>query len=235
MNSKPIAFVFCRGGSKGLPGKNIRPVAGKPLLQHTVDLALGCGLVDKVIVSTDDAAIAHAASRAGAVVLDRPSALAADNTPEILAWRHAIANTPDLGPVFLSLPATAPLRAAADISAALQRLAMGDCDMVIGVTPSHRNPWFNMVERDETGRVSVVNHDPSVTRRQDAPDVFDITTCVYAARPNYVMETENLFAGRIASVLIPPERSLDIDTAFDLHLAEQLLTSPFASGNEGAD
>ena len=84
------AFIFARGGSKGLSRKNILPLAGKPLLQYSIDTALASSYINKVFVSTDDAAIANVAKEGGAIVIERPSELATDDSPEWLSWRHAI-------------------------------------------------------------------------------------------------------------------------------------------------
>ena len=106
------AFVFCRGGSKGIPDKNIRPVAGKPLLRWAVEGALASRYVARVVVSTDSPRIAEVALASGAEVLMRPDELATDTASELLAWRHAIAAERDaLGGTFISLPAPSPLRA----------------------------------------------------------------------------------------------------------------------------
>ncbi|MCG6364299.1 cytidylyltransferase domain-containing protein, partial [Vibrio fluvialis] len=121
---KNYAFIFARGGSKGLPGKNIKPLAGKPLLHYSIDSALAAPSIEQVFVSTDDAEIAQVARNGGAIVIDRPAELADDASPEWLSWRHAIewvrANYGDFDG-FISLPATAPLRAVSDIESAIQQ------------------------------------------------------------------------------------------------------------------
>lgn len=228
------AFIFARGGSKGIKDKNIRPVGGKPLIAHSIDCALASSRVARVIVSTDSADIAAAAERHGAEVLLRPAHLAADDTPEILAWRHALDAHPDLfgpGPgtqsLFISLPATSPLRAPADVDAAIARFQRGGCDVVFGISPSRRNPHLNMVTVGEDGLIRVVIEGSGAYRRQDVPDVFDITTCVYVAAPDFVRGCKRLMDGRVGHVLIPVERSLDIDEEFDLYQADLMLTHPF--------
>ena len=222
------AFIFCRGGSKGIPDKNIRVVAGKPLLTRAIEGALSVDRIGKVIVSTDSERIAQTARDAGAQVLMRPDELATDTASELLAWRHAIAQTRDgLGDVFISLPATSPLRATQDIDAAIDVYEAGGCDIVFGISPSHRSPFLNMVRRDDTGLISLVNPGTGAVRRQDVPQVFDVTTCVYVGGTDYIDTCAGLMSGRVGSVIIPPERALDIDTPFDLHLAELLLSRPF--------
>ncbi|MCB0791915.1 MAG: acylneuraminate cytidylyltransferase family protein [Flavobacteriales bacterium] len=221
------AFVFARGGSKGLPGKNLRLLAGKTLIAHAVESALAAKGIGRVVVSTDHPGIARAAAAAGArIPFQRPAELAADTTPEWLAWRHALDwAEADHGPLeaFVSVPPTAPLRAPEDIEACLDRFARGDADVVLCVTEAHRNPYFNMVTLDDAGRAAlVIPPDGPVARRQDAPAVYDITTVCYVVRPDFLRRAEGLFQGTVAAVTVPVERAVDIDTALDLRVAEAL-------------
>ena len=113
---KTYAFIFARGGSKGLPGKNIKMFAGKPMLAHSIEMAMNIDEIERVFVSTDDSEIADTALRWGAEVINRPGELAQDNSPEWLAWQHAIRTIrsakgePKID-VFVSIPPTSPLRA----------------------------------------------------------------------------------------------------------------------------
>lgn len=231
------AFIFARGGSKGVKHKNIHPLAGKPLIAHSIEGALASRSVGRVIVSTDDDAIAEAALRHGAEVLRRPLELAGDTTPEILAWRHAIDCHPELfarpdPQPFISLPATSPLRAPQDVDAAVARFTSHPCDVLFGISPAHRNPWLNMVRVDEQGFIQVVIPGSAAVRRQDVPDVYDVTTCVYVGDAGYILRCTKLMEGRVGYVIIPPERALDIDTHYDLHLAELMLTHPYTGPKE---
>ncbi|MGZ2259827.1 acylneuraminate cytidylyltransferase family protein [Roseobacter sp. A03A-229] len=228
MRTDYTAFIFCRGGSKGIKDKNIRPVGGKPLLAWAVESALASSYVSRVVVSTDSTAISDVAYAAGAEVLARPAELATDQASELLAWRHAInAERARLEGVFISLPATSPLRSPADIDAAMEEFNRGRSDIVFGVSPSHRSPYLNMVTRDAEGSISLVNPGLNAVRRQDVPDVYDITTCVYIGAVSYIDSCSSLMSGKVGSVEIPAHRALDIDTPFDLHLADLLLSSPF--------
>lgn len=229
---KLTAFVFARGGSKGVKNKNIHPVAGKPLIAHTIRGALDSQSVGRVVVSTDDERIAEVARAFGASVLRRPAELAADATPEVLAWRHAIDSHPDLfsgehAQPFVSLPATSPLRAPQDIDAAIARFNSVPCDILFGISPAHRNPYLNMVTVDNGGLIHIATPGSAAVRRQDVPAMYDVTTCVYVGRASYIQSCSRLMEGRVGHVMIPAERALDIDTHYDLHLAELLLTHPF--------
>lgn len=222
------AFIFARGGSKGVPGKNIRSFAGKPLIAHSIELALRMPEIAKIVVSTDDPEIAAVARQCGAdVPFMRPAELAKDDAPEWLAWRHAIAHVRDVMDVpfdrFISLPATSPLRKEEDVRACLDRYAEGDADMVIGITPAASNPYFNMLKLDADGRADlVIRPQGKVFRRQDAPDVYDIAPCAYVTSPDFVMRHSGIFDGVLKTAIIPGERAVDIDTPLDFEFAEFL-------------
>lgn len=224
---KNIAFVFARGGSKGLPGKNIKPLMGKPLLQYSIESALAAPSISDIYVSTDDEDIAAVARSCGAKVIDRPTELSTDSSPEWLAWRHAIEwvkHNQGHFDYFVSLPATSPLRSIIDIESALQQCRDQNADICISVTPANRSPYFNMVRKDNEGYLSLVNPpQTNVSRRQDAPEVFDITTVVYAAKPQFILNNMGLFSGNVTSIEVPKARAVDIDDIYDFMLAEAIL------------
>lgn len=225
MTQRTFAFIFARGGSKGLPGKNIKELGGIPLLAHGIRLAQAMERVERVFVSTDDAQIAAIAAQFGADVIDRPAALATATAPEWLAWQHAIEHVRALGldfDVFLSLPATSPLRNAQDIVNCLDAL-QDDTDAVITVTQSARSPYFNMISTDAAGLAHVVIGTAAFKRRQDVPLVYDITTVAYVARPDFILTHGRLFEGRVRPVVVPKERAVDIDDDYDFKLAQVLL------------
>ena len=223
------AFTFARGGSKGLPGKNIRPLAGKPLIGWAIEQALDVPEIGRVVVSTDDTAIAEVARNFGAEVpFLRPAQLASDTASEWDAWRHALRFLEDresmLPEPFISVPATSPLRLPEDIAACIALYRQGGADMVVAVTEANRNPWFNVVyTRDDGTVVPVNNPDGLVARRQDAPVVHDMTTIAYVADPLYVLNGRGIFEGRVRAVEVPLERSIDIDTAHDFAIADFLM------------
>ena len=221
------AFVFARGGSKGLPGKNIKKLAGKPLIQYSIDTALAAPSIDKVFVSTDDKAIAEVAAEAGAIIIERPNELATDESPEWFSWRHAIEwvkkNYGEFD-CFISLPATSPLRSIDDVENALLEQNKNNSDICIAIAPASRSPYFNMVKYTDDGYVELVNKTKELlTRRQDAPEVFDITTVVYVAAPDFIMNNYGLFSGKVASIEVERSRAVDIDDIYDFKLAEAIL------------
>lgn len=221
-----IAFIFARGGSKGIKDKNIREAGGIPLIAHAIKCGLESKYISRVIVSTDSNEIAAVARKFGADIILRPSELASDTASEILAWRHATETLPNLD-LFISIPATSPLRAPIDIDNAIERFKKGDCDIVFGISQSSRNPYLNMVTINSEDLIQVAIPGSTAVRRQDVPEVFDITTAVYVTTPGYVRTCTRLMDGRVGYVEIPPSRSLDIDEEFDLYLADLILTHPF--------
>lgn len=224
-----VAFIFARGGSKGLPGKNIRLFGGKPLIAWSIQHALSVTRIDRVCVSTDSEEIAAVARDHGAEVpFIRPAELARDDSPEWLAWRHALDHVRETEGTYphamVSVPTTAPLRLPVDIENCLDAYEKDDADAVITVTEAHRNPYFNMVKAGPDGAMHlVIPLLEATTRRQDAPAVYDMATVAYVVRPEFIMQQNGIFEGRVRAVRVPRERSIDIDTLLDFRIAECLL------------
>ncbi len=229
-----VALICARGGSKGVPGKNIRPLCGRPLIAWAIAHALAVPRVQRVIVSTDSPGIADVARASGAEVpFTRPAELARDDSPEWLVWRHALMylneSTGSYPDTLLVVPATAPLRLPADLSRCLAEYDKGDADSVITVTAAHRSPYFNMVQLDGDGVATlVIPPRGPIVRRQDAPAVYDMTTVGYVAAPQFVMTRKGILDGRARCVHVPAERALDIDTPLDFAIAEFLLSNRIA-------
>lgn len=226
-----VGFIFARGGSKGVPHKNIRLLANKPLIAYSIEKAYECSLIDRVIVSTDDTGIAKIALQYGAEVpFMRPAELARDDSPEWLAWQHAILSFMEIEKtfimdVFVSLPPTSPLRAVEDINACIEKLLNSDADVVITAKVAERNPYFNMVILDEEFNARLLIEDKGrVYRRQDALNLYDVTTVAYTAHPEFVLKAKSIFDGKVKVVLVPSERALDIDSEFDFKFAEFILS-----------
>ena len=231
---KTFAFVFARSGSKGVPGKNIRQLGNKPLLGYALSIASQTPEIERSFVSTDSAEIASVAESYGATVIERPAELAQDNSPEWLAWRHATEWVRErVGDFhrFISLPATAPMRIVEDVRICLDALD-DQTDAVVTMTPAQRSPWFNMVKADDSGFLSIlVEGEQKIIRRQDAPQTYDLSTLAYVLRPNFIMNHDNIWQGRVQGVLVPQERAIDIDTEYDFKIAEFLMTDRITNGN----
>lgn len=225
MKHSCYGYVFARGGSKGVPRKNIRLLGRKPLIAYSIEILKQCQCIDRVIVSTEDEEIAAIAREYGAEVpFMRPMELAQDDSPELLAWQHVLREAAKEGHVpefFVSAPATSPFRIVDDVERAVEKLLDSRADVVIGVTPAAKNPYFHMVAMDDDGQVRpLLPLDKTITRRQEAPACYEIAPVVYAAFSDYILHCENLMAGHVQAIHIPPDRAVDIDTELDFQFAE---------------
>lgn len=222
---KTRAFIFARGGSKGIKGKNLVEFNGHPLVAQSIIMAKQFSSIDKIYVSTDSNEIADISKRYGASIIKRPVALASDTSPEWDSWQHAIRYSLEKDGKFhrfISLPTTSPLRIKSDIVKCLESLK-DEIDIVITATNSKRNPWFNMIQIDNSGNTRLLFQNKSVFRRQDTPSCFDITTVAYVSTVNFILENSGIWEGRVTTVIIPPERAIDIDSQIDLDYARFLI------------
>ncbi len=226
---KVLCTICARMGSKGVPSKNIRTIAGKPLIVHTIEQALDCAFIAKTIVSTDGEEIARIAQEAGAVVpFIRPRELAEDDSDKMKVLQHAVRFLLDRGEsydIVLDLDPTSPLRSVNDIEGAFQKFIASDANNLYSVTPSRRNPYFNMVEVDEGGRTRICKtFSENVVNRQKAPKVYDMNASIYIYRTEFLLkDVPSLHSDYTVVYVMPEERSFDIDTAFDFKVVEQLL------------
>ena len=222
-----IATICARGGSRGVPGKNIRLLAGHPLLAYTIAAARSCAGIDRVIVSTDSEAIADVARRYGAdVPFRRPAELATDTAAKVPELQHAIRSIEAQGtPVDLvvDLDPTCPLRTSQEIEACWRLVQTPETDIVFTVTPARKNPYFNMVEL-VGGYARVCKAvDRPVVRRQDAPAVFEMNASIYAWTRPYLLQDGRVLGARSRVVEMPAERSHDIDSELDFAFLEFLV------------
>ena len=221
---KTFAFVFARGGSKGVPGKNIRNLDGKPLLAHSIIMAQSIDKISRVFVSTDDKDIADIGAKYGAEIIKRPLNLAQDESPEWLAWLHAIKWLEARGmpfDCFVSLPATSPLRNKTDVIRCIDSLDE-KTDIVVTMTNTSRSPYFNMANEKDGYINLLMESKESYSRRQDVPVAYDMTTVAYVTRPDFIKNNSRIFDGKVKAVLIPKERAIDIDDEVDFKIAEML-------------
>jgi len=219
-----VAVVPARAGSKGIPGKNLRAVAGRSLVRRAVEAALDTTSIDAVVVSTDGDAIAAEAALAGARVVRRPSELAGDEASSESALLHVLDELAAAGEepeVVVFLQATSPFIDPADLDAAVARVRDGHADSVLAATPSHAFLW--RLAADGTARA--VNHDAAVRpRRQDREPEYRETGAFYAFRSRAFRQHRHRFHGRVELVVVDPRGAIDIDDPGDLILAEALAT-----------
>jgi CMP-N,N'-diacetyllegionaminic acid synthase len=223
-----LGHIGARQGSKGVPGKNFRPICGKPLIDWSLDQVFMHPRVGAVVVSTDDPSIYDHAVAKGALKIGlRPAHLATDTAGKWGVWQHALAASEAIiGPVtaFLDLDCTSPLRLPEDISAALALFEAQSPDMVMSCCEARKNPYFNLVEPDATGALHVSKPLPGgVVARQQAPVVYEHAASTYVVAPDYLRRSKGLWEGRVIPYLMPPERCVDIDSPFDFRLVEFLL------------
>lgn len=223
-----VGLICARGGSKGVPRKNVRLLHGKPLIGWAIEVARNCPSLDRVIVSTEDHEIADVArSFRAEVPFVRPTELAQDDSPELLTWKHALKTIASIDgrmpDILVNIPTTSPLRKVEDVEACFTNLSQSQADLCITIRPARHNPYFNMVKLEDGWASIVITPSTPTFRRQDAPAVYEITTVAYAARAEYVISTPRLLGGRVSATIVPEDRSLDIDTELDLAFAEFLL------------
>lgn len=230
-----LCVISARGGSQGVPGKNIRPLLGKPLIAWSIEQALAAPDVDHVVVSTDSPAIAEAARAAGAdVPFMRPAELSTSAAGKFGVWQHAIRACEEhygrTFEFFLDLDCTNPLRDVDDITKAVAQFRAArsrGVDAVFSTCEARKNPYFNVVEYDENGFLTICKKGKDgqwIVRRQDAPPVFEHVASIYVLDPNYLKsDARNLLDGRTEGYLIAPEKVFDLDSELDFELIEFFL------------
>ncbi len=226
----PLYIIPARGGSKGIPRKNIKPLCGRPLIAYSIDAALAAGATPRsIILSTDDAEIAETGRRLGLDVdYMRPAELATDTAGSREVILDAMDWADKQGIVYdcvVLLQPTSPMRTAADIKAALE-LYTPDTDMVVSVKEASANPYYNCFETDpESGYLHISKGDGLLTRRQDAPPVWEYNGAVYVINPQSIRNMPmGAFKKRVPSVM-PAERSVDLDTPTDWLVAEAMMAA----------
>lgn len=228
MYCKPLIIIPARGGSKGIPHKNIVPLGGKPLLVYTIEAALQTATIDNIILSTDDDAIAAVAESAGLPVhYRRPSILATDTAGSREVILHAMEwadeNAISYDCIVLLQP-TSPLRNANDITKAIS-LYTPTIDMVVSVTDASSNPYYNCFECDNNGYLNISKGDGLITRRQDAPPAYEYNGAIYVINPVSIRNMAMGAFSRKVPYIMPRDRSIDIDTPLDLAVAEVILSN----------
>lgn len=230
-----LALVPARGGSKGVPGKNVRPLAGRTLLDYVTAAARASGCVDRMVLSTDSEAIATVGRAAGLEVpFLRPAELAQDETPMLPVVRHALdwLRADGWVPEFVVLlQPTSPLRRPSHIEDAVRRLADSGADSVVTVVevPRHYSPDYVMkIEND--GLRPFLPEGARVTRRQDARRAYSRDGTVYAFRRETVERFGDIYGARCLPLLVDPAESLSIDSPGDWAAAENILAARAAGG-----
>jgi N-acylneuraminate cytidylyltransferase/CMP-N,N'-diacetyllegionaminic acid synthase len=229
-NARVLGLIPARGGSKGLPGKNIRPLCGKPLIAWTISAAKAASCIDRIVVSTDDAAIAEVARRAGAEVpFRRPSELATDTASSIDVIIHAVDTLAQGGQAFdivVLLEPTSPLRAASDIDEAVERLIQTGAGAVVSVCRAvNLHPAF-MFHRNTDGRLRpFLDRQPTGLRRQDIDPVFFLDGTLYVSRVDVLRNKRSFYHEDTVAFEVPKWKSLEIDDVDDFIMVEALMAN----------
>ncbi len=227
-NARVLGLITARGGSKGLPGKNIRLLCGKPLIEWSISAAKAASCVDRIVVSTDDAAIADVARRAGAEVpFERPSELATDSASSVDVVIHAIdtlAKTELAFDIVVLLEPTSPLRKSFDIDGAVQRLIQTGAGAVVSVCRAvSTHPAF-MFSLDEKGRLRpYLERNPTGLRRQDIDPIFFLDGTLYASRIDVLKTKRSFYHEDTVAFEVPKWKSLEIDNFDDFIMVEALM------------
>lgn len=231
---RKLCVIAARGGSRGVPGKNIRPLGGKPLITWAIHKAWDAGIFDRVVVSTDSPKIAAVAQAAGAAVpFLRPADLANSDAGKFQVWQHALrfceTEFDEKYELFVDVDCTNPLIETRDITCAVDqfqslRASGKHPDAVFTVAPARRNPYFNLVEPEPDGVLRMSKRQgTTVLARQRAPLVYEHVAGVYVLAPEYLKSAGHLLDGRAFGYEVPPDKAIDIDTELDFEIVQFLL------------
>lgn len=224
---KPLFVIPARGGSKGIPGKNIKPLCGKPLIAYSVEVARQLADDRDICVTTDDEAIADVVRNLGLEVpFMRPAYLATDGCGTYEVLLHAVKYYEDLGrdyDTLVLLQPTSPMRTADDVRAAIKAYSP-DIDMVVTVTEASSNPYYNCYETDAEGFLHISKGDGSFVRRQDAPKAWEYNGAVYVINIDSLKRMPLSKLSRRKMVEMSRERSVDLDTPLDWLVAEAVMS-----------
>ncbi len=224
-----ICTICARGGSKGVKNKNIRDLAGKPLIAHTLEQAKASSLFDLIAVSSDSLEILTIARGYGAdLLVERPVELATDTAAKLPVIRHCVEEAERISgkrfDVVVDLDATSPLRLVEDIRGAVDMLESKKVSNVITASLARRSPYFNLVELDEEGVVGLSKpQGRRIDRRQDSPKCFDMNASIYVWKRTALFAHPTLFNVDTRLFVMPEERSADIDNELDFEIVELLM------------
>ena len=233
---KNLCTICMRGGSKGVPNKNLRELNGKPLMAYTIEQALESELFEHVVISTDSDKIVETAKSFGAESWYlRPEELASDEAPKTPAIRHVFQESEKhygvKFDVLVDLDVTSPLRTVEDITEAYRQFIDEGANILITASPCRKNPYYNQIEVIDDRIRIVKKMDTQIVRRQDAPRVYDMNASIYIFRRDAFLNSDTLFTSKTSLYVMPEERSVDIDTELDLHFVEFIIKKRISNRN----
>ena len=231
MSTKAIAIIPARGGSKGIPRKNVRLLAGKPLIAYTIEAVLKSKYIKQVLVSTDDSEIMDVSKEYGADVIKRPNEFAQDNSPTIDTVLHVLESLEteeESIDIVVLLQPTSPLRNTEDINCSMELFIKNEPESLISVCEAEHPPfWYFSVENSYLKPLFGVEY--LNTRRQDLPKTFMPNGAVYISRPEHLIKYRSFYCQKVIPYLMPMQRSIDIDTEIDFNLATMMLNTVYSS------
>lgn len=226
-----LAIIPARGGSKGIPGKNIKLLGGKPLIAWTIEVAKQSQYIDRLIVSSDDDEIIEVAEKYGCEVpFKRPAELAQDDTPGIEAILHALNTLPERYEYVVLLQPTSPLRQVEDIDQCIEMCEREQAYSCVTVSPVSENPQWMFTFADGYCLKSALNEEKKYTRRQEMPAYFVLNGSVYVMQCEWLRREKKIFSEKTKAIVTPKERSVDIDELFDFAMCEWLLNKSVEAG-----
>lgn len=235
---KRICTICARGGSKGVKGKNIRPLLGKPLIAYSIEQAKASGLFETIAVSSDSDIILEIAKECGVdYLIKRPYELATDQAAKLPVIRHCVAEVERQKgcsfDVIVDLDATSPLRSVEDIHRAAALLEESGAGNVITAMPSRRSPYFNLIELNASGVVELSKPlKTAVVRRQDAPKCYDMNASIYMWKRQVFFASDTIFNEDTRLYVMPEERSIDIDSELDFKFVEFIMSHDLSNEAE---
>lgn len=222
MKPKILAIIPARGGSKGVPRKNIRDLAGKPLIAWTIEEAKKSKYINRLILTSEDDEIIEIARKYGCEVpFKRPIELAQDDTPGIEPVLHAIKQCPGYDYVVLLQP-TSPLRTVEDIDGCIETLLASGSHFCVSVTEPNQSPyWMYTLKNDKM--IPLMPQEKLVTRRQELAKCYALNGAVYVGKVSAILSEQSFFTEETTAFIMPKDKSFDIDTELDMVVCEQLL------------
>lgn len=222
---KVLAIIPARGGSKGIPRKNVRELSGKPLIAWTIEEAKKSKYIDQLILSSEDPEIIEVAKKYGCdVPFIRPEYLAQDTTPGIDPVLHALNKLSDYNYVILLQP-TSPLRLTEDIDGCIEKMLEIEAPACVSVTEPDKSPYWMYTIRENDRMQPLIPQKEITVRRQDLPAVYALNGAVYVAQTDWLLETKSFLTNETTAFIMPKSRSYDIDTEEDWLLCEFIKSS----------
>jgi CMP-N-acetylneuraminic acid synthetase len=229
MELKSFAVIPARGGSKGLPNKNLKLLHGKPLITYTIEAALESKNIDEVIISTESEEISNISSKYGISIFERPIELASDTASiidvvlHVLERMREVRNHPE---IITLLQPTSPLRSSKDIDTAIELFRTKDCTSVVSVNELTHSPYWSFAIENQY-MIPLFDRKFFKMRRQDLPKIYSANGAIYISTPQLIIDNHGFYSAKMAPYIMPSERSIDIDTLIDFKLAELIMREKF--------